>query len=298
MTEEVTNDIQTLIRAGNAALLDGDAYEARRYFRQALDQDSTNVEALIGMAAAVRPYRERKTYLQQALASDPTNADARASLEYVADKLAAGEVLAPLDAGSKRTPVVETTPIDETSGNDAEQTEPADGDHNDPNHIHIPDVTDFEIGLRCISCGKPIIDTQKAVWSPVGQLCADCARVRRPPNYQVSITTIAITATISFFTALILGLLVIMVLAPIPLFSIIISFILAPVVAELLVRALDYITKSKRGRTMQIAVSSSIALGATPWFLLLLLGGGLSFTLLIFAIFMVILASTAVARLR
>lgn len=95
MTEPgTTSELQLLIDEGKAALLAGDTYEARQRFRRATELEPENAEAWKGLAGSVRPYSEKREYLQQALNLDPTDKEIRATIEYVENKIAAGEYLA------------------------------------------------------------------------------------------------------------------------------------------------------------------------------------------------------------
>ena len=73
-------------------------------------------------------------------------------------------------------------------------------------------------------------------------------------------------------------------------FVFLIIIFLAPAVAELVLRIADRFTKTKRGRSMQVAVGVGFALGTLPWLLL-----SLNLFLLLFAILVIV---TAVTRLR
>ncbi len=281
MTESDTvTDIQTLLQAGNAALLAGDAYEARQYFRRVTELAPDMAEAWVGLAGTVRPYSEKRDYLQQALQLDPANPEIQAGLAYVEAKLTAGEVLAPRGVSTQEPLSV--------PGSDARTSGSASSNSAENGHTHVPAET--ESGLRCIECGAPITNTKHVVWSAVGQLCADCARARRPLNYQVSTGNIAVAVAVSLFASSLISFLMLLFLPSFGFFSFLIAFIFAPMVAEFIVRILDRLTRAKRGRTMQVAVGASIGLGAAPLLILTF-----SLALLLFTI---ICVSTAVARLR
>ncbi len=282
MTESgTTTDIQTLIQEGNAALLGGDTFEARQRFRRATELDPENVEALKGLAGSVRPYQEKRDYLQQALTCDPANNEVRAFLEYVEAKLAAGEVLAPRGVSIQEVPAM----AGPTSGEQiTEMTENGSG------YTAVVPEDEAEATLSCIACGTHLTDMKGVVWTPVGQICAECARARRPRNYQVEPVHMAIATAVALISSILVSILVVIVLGRGSLFSFIIAFIVAPIVAEFIVRILDQLTHAKRGRPMQIAVGVGLALGAV--FLML---WSLSLPLLLFTIISI---STAVARLR
>lgn len=278
-----TSELQTLLEEGKAALLAGDTYEARQRFRRATELEPENVEAWKGLAGSVRPYSEKREYLQQALKLDPTNSELRASLEYVENKIAAGEYLAPrgVTAPEPLSTPEATAPQDDTT---------VDGDTGEAAHIDVPAGSESATSLRCISCGNPITDTNDVVWTPVGQLCPECARARRPRNYQVSASTLVLAASVSLISSILVSFLVVLFLRGFFL-SFIIAFIVAPIVAEFIVRVLDRLTHAKRGREMQLTVGFGIGVGAATTALLLV------FTLQLL-LFTIITISTAVARLR
>ncbi len=282
MTESgTTTDIQTLIQEGNAALLAGDTFEARQRFRRVIEIDPEHVDALKGLAGSVRPYREKRDYLQQALTFDPTNGEVRAFLEYVDAKLAAGEVLAPRGVSIQEVPGMAVS----TSGEQTTVTA-----ENGSGYTPVAPEDEAEATLSCVSCGTPLTDMKGVVWTPVGQICAECARERRPRNYQVEPSHLAIAGSVALISSILVSILVIVVLGGFGFFSFIIAFIVAPIVAEFIVRILDRLTGAKRGRPMQIAVGVGLAVGAAPLMLLTF-----SLTLLLFTIIGI---STAVARLR
>jgi hypothetical protein len=154
---------------------------------------------------------------------------------------------------------------------------------------------DRETGLRCTNCDRPICHecVRPAV---VGQLCPECARARRPRNYQISVGDLAVAFTVSFIASLLISFLAAWILQGF--FAFIIAFIIAPFVAEFIVRILDRLTRAKRGREMQVTVGVGLGFGAAPWILLPLLAGGLGFGALPLLLFVGIAIATAVARLR
>jgi hypothetical protein len=107
----------------------------------------------------------------------------------------------------------------------------------------------------------------------VGQLCPECARERRPRNYQVSVGNLAAAAPITLLIALGVSYLLVQFLPAFGFFMLIISFFLGSIVAELIVRLLDRVTHAKRGKEMQLTVGLSYLLGAAPFALLFLLVG-------------------------
>ncbi len=283
----VSSDIQNLLQEGNAALVAGDSQEARLRFRRVLESDPQNVEALVGLAGAARPYREKREYLQRALELDPTSGEIRASLQFVENKLAAGEILAPrgvVDAGNTSPAVAPPEPAPPSSP--AVETTYC--------YIH----PNRETGLQCTNCQRYIC-AQCVRRAPVGQLCPECAKARRPVNYQVAPVTFAWVAPLSLIVGAVVGFLVLTFLAPIPFLSFILSFIAAPFVAEGYVRLLDRLTKAKRGKALQLTVGIGLGVGASFWAVLpLLFGLRLGFSFLTLLLFMGVMIATAMTRLR
>ena len=146
---------------------------------------------------------------------------------------------------------------------------------------------DRETGLHCSQCNRPICG-QCALPGPVGQLCPECRKGRRPRNYQVSAGDLAIAFPVALVVSALISVGVGLFVRGFFLFFL---FAIGPAIAELIVRAVEGTTKMKRGRAMQIAVSVAIVLGACSAFLFV----GNPLALLLFTFLAV---STAVARLR
>lgn len=147
---------------------------------------------------------------------------------------------------------------------------------------------DVETALHCTSCGRPIC-VRCSTPGAVGQLCPECRKGRRAPNYKVSPANLLIGGVVALIvTTLAAGLLG---LIGGGFFLFIILFAVAPAAAELIVRAVDRATRNKRGRPMQITVAIAM-----------IVGGLIAFqfvpNLLAIALFLLIGVSTAVARLR
>lgn len=281
-TTTTTGELATLVAEGNAALIAGDSYSARQRFRQALALDPRHVGALIGLAGSVRPYREKREHLIQALAIEPDHAEARAVLAQVEARIAAGEILAPggVQVGEQ--------------GAAAPPAEPP---------VSAPSVDtlvcynhpDRETGLRCISCERPIC-AECVRPAAVGQLCPECARARRPVNYQVGAGQIVIAAVAALIYGLLVTLLGSLVLGMVGFFGFIIAFLLGPVAGDLLARLIDRLTHNKRGRPMQLAAGICYTLGALFWIApTILLIGRFPLSLIVFTIATV---ATVVARMR
>ncbi|NTV63418.1 MAG: hypothetical protein HGA65_07755 [Oscillochloris sp.] len=281
MAESITtSDPLSLVQEGRAALIAGDTYTARQCFRQALEIDSGFVDALIGIAGTVRAYREKRDYLLRALRIEPDHPEARAILAQVEARLAAGEVLAP-GGVVVRESVAESPALPS------------------PELVEQPNASDAgiafcyrhpkrETGLRCTSCDRPICaDCVRA--AAVGQLCPECARSRRPVNYQVAVGDLLINGLVAVVYGFLMSIIAGFGLAMIGFFSLFLAFILGPSAGELLVRLIERLNR-KRGRSIQITVSLGYLLGAT---LVVIFFFNLS--LLLFTLAAV---ATAVARLR
>lgn len=255
---EITDDVTALVSEGNAALIAGDTYTARQRFRAALERDPRRVDALIGMAGSVRPYREKREHLLRALEIDPDNEHARAVLEQVEARLAAGEVLAP---GGVRERKPELTPAPEAPAPPPEATgAPA---ATQTCYLH----PDRETGLRCTSCDRPICaDCVRP--AAVGQLCPECARARRPVNYQVSAVESAIAGATTLVYSVLVSTFALLILGSIGFFGLLVALLLGPVAGDLLVRLTDRFTRGKRGQLMQLSVGIAYVAG-----FLLMLGG-------------------------
>lgn len=302
--EEVAN----LIVEGNAALLAGDSYSARQRFRRALELDPERVEAWIGLAGTVRPYREKREHLQRALTINPEHPDALAVLAQVEARMAAGEVLAPGGGRGKREPegllakskaaeaeAEAETQVEAQAEAQAEaQTLTAEPEATDELlgcYIH----PDRDTGLRCTSCERPICG-ECATRAAVGQLCPECTKMRRPVNYQVGSSEILIAGAIAFFFSFMLSFVALELLLRIYiLIGFIIAFFAGSIAGDFMVRLIDRGTKNKRGKPIQLALSIGYTLGVMPWILLHLLVFGFPFALVLFSI---IAVSTALNRVR
>jgi tetratricopeptide (TPR) repeat protein len=280
-----TGDAGAFVAEGNAALIAGDAYTARQRFRQALELDPARVAALIGLAGSVRPYREKREHLLRALAIDPDNAEARAVLAQVEARLAAGEILAP---GGVQVRAPEPSLMEQ----EALLAPPTPVEA--PATLRCYNHPDRETGLRCTNCDRPICAdcVRPAV---VGQLCPECARARRPVNYQVSVANIVVVGVVALIYSLVLSFLAALLLGRITFFGLFVALLLGPVAGDLLIRLTDRLTHNKRGRSLQLVAGAGFALGALPLTLFLALFGAFPLSLMLFTI---VAAVTAVTRLR
>lgn len=255
MTQSNTlRETQVLVQEGNAALRAGDILEASKRFRRATELEPENIEAWLGLASAVRSYREKNELLQRALSIDPTNADVLSSLAYVQGKLSAGELLAPRSEPGVGQPAMPAEAGDMPIS-------PASGVETTFCYRH----PERETGLRCVQCGRPIC-TECVRPAFVGQLCPECARERRPRNYQVTAGGLVLAGVITLVASVIISYPVTRFLGGL-FFAYIVAVIGAPIVAEMIVRLLDRATHAKRGREMQLTVGISYALGTLPWVL-------------------------------
>ena len=144
---------------------------------------------------------------------------------------------------------------------------------------------DTETGLHCVQCGKPIC-ARCSNPAAVGQLCRDCRRGRRAPNYQLSAGTLVKGGAVAFVVSTVVAAFV----GIIPFFF---MFFIGPAIGELVMRAVDSATRSKRGRPMQIVVALALVGGAIAAALFSPYSQGLSLL-----IYLVLSVGTAVARLR
>lgn len=309
--------IADALREGHAALSEGDAIRARRFFRQVTDAEPDNAAAWQGMADAVRPYKDKQQFLQRVLDLQPDNAAAREQLAHVEQQIAAGEIMAPplprrasepepktllelaTEAEEARAAATEATAEREAAAATAPSTPPPATKRKATSTSlgFCYNHPDRETGLRCVQCSR-FICTDCVRPAFVGQLCPECAKGRRPVNYQVTTANIITTTAYMLAAGLILTPLSIFLLSFIGFFAILLAFFAAPATAEGLIRLLDLITRNKRGKEMQMTAAFSYAAGTLPWIVLPILGGGIGFTLLIGLAFSFIVISTLVARLR
>lgn len=147
---------------------------------------------------------------------------------------------------------------------------------------------DVETGLHCTSCGRPIC-FRCATPAAVGQLCPECRKGRRAVNYQVSWRHLLLGGLVGVVVSALAAGLIGLIGGGFFLFLII--FALAPTAAELIVRSVDRVTRTKRGRPMQITVGIAMVVGGLVAFQFVP-------NLLAIGLFTLIGVSTAVARLR
>jgi hypothetical protein len=150
---------------------------------------------------------------------------------------------------------------------------------------------DVETALHCTSCSRPIC-ARCSKPAAVGQLCPECVRGRRAPNYQVGTLSLIKGGLVGLLVSTLVAMLIGMLSRGIGFFLFFIIFLIAPAVAESIVRAVDWATRSKRGQPMQITVGVAMVLGG-----LIAIFSGFAHPLAVL-LFLVVGVSTAVARLR
>jgi hypothetical protein len=277
MTESTATEVQQLVQEGRAAALAGDTFAARASFRRATEIDPSCADAWIGLGSVVPVLAEKHDYLRRALEIEPGNAEAQASLRYIEKLQAEGLQLAPSKRREERYATGDTSPL--LSAPEPEVLPEVEYCYRHP---------DRETGLHCIQCGRPIC-AECATMTPVGQLCPDDRRARRPSNYKVSTSDVLIGGVVALFASALVALVLSLFVGRMGFFGFFIIFMVGPAIAEFIVRVVDRVTKLKRGRPMQIAVGSAVVVGTLPF---ALFGG------LLLLIYMVLAVVTAVARLR
>jgi hypothetical protein len=274
MTESTATEVQQLVQEGRAAALAGDTFAARASFRRATEIDPSCADAWIGLGSVVPVLAEKHDYLRRALEIEPGNVEAQASLRYIEKLQAEGLQLAPSKRREERYATGDTSPLLSA-----------------PEPVALPEVEycyrhpDRETGLHCIQCGRPIC-AECATMTPVGQLCPDDRRARRPSNYKVSTSDVILGGLVALFASALVAFLLLFVTRGF--FGLIIIFVAGPAIAEFIVRIVDYVTKMKRGRPMQITVGIAMVLGTLPFV----------FGNVLLLLFLVLGVTTAVARLR
>jgi hypothetical protein len=281
MTASDAASIEQLIQEGRAALLAGDTFAARTAFRRATELAPGNPSAWIGLSSAVPILAEKREHLRTALAIDPEHAEARASLEYVERLIGSGMQIAPSQRTRERIASGAASPLLSAP----EPDEPSASADAEALHCYIH--PDRETGLRCVQCGRGICGTC-AQLTPVGQICPECRKARRPQNYQVPLSSAVVGGVIALVASALVAFPFLLFAGGF--FAFLIVIFAAPAVAELVIRISDRLTKTKRGRSMQVALGVGFALGGLPWLLL-----SMNVFLLMFVVLVIV---TMVARLR
>ena len=254
MTESTATEVQQLVQQGRAAALAGDTYAARASFRRATELDPTCAGAWAGLSGVVPILAEKREYLQRALELEPANDDIAASLRYVEQLQGEGMQIEPSRRRAERLASSDASPL-------LSAPEPA---------VVATEIEycyrhpDRETGLHCTVCGRPICG-ECAMMTSVGQLCPDDRKARRPSNYKVSAKDVIVGGVVALVASALVAFVLLYVTRGF--FGLIIIFVAGPAIAEFIVRIVDRVTRLKRGRPMQIAVSVAIVLGTLPFVL-------------------------------
>ena len=154
------------------------------------------------------------------------------------------------------------------------------------------DVTEYcyrhpetETGLHCVQCGRPIC-FRCSTPAAVGQLCPECRRGRRAPNYQVSPASLAKGGVVAFMVSTVVAAFI----QYVPFFFLL---FIGPAIGELVIRAVDWATRNKRGRPIQIVVGVALVAGVLAAIAYAGIRNPLSLL-----IFVVLSVGVAVTRLR
>ena len=110
-----------------------------------------------------------------------------------------------------------------------------------------------ETELTCNKCEKPICP-RCMVQTPVGMRCRDCARLRRPPMYEVSAPSIAKGAGTALLVGVVIGVIWGIVLPAglrLGFFGIFIALFIGTPIGYFFANVLDRVTNRKRGPVMQ-----------------------------------------------
>lgn len=250
---EPATAVHQLIHAGRAAALAGDTFAARSSFRRATELDPTSAEAWLGLSGVVPILAEKRAHLLRVLDLAPDHSEARASLAYVERLLAEGLKIAPAQRREERTASGDASPLLAAS----EPTAPPAVET-----LVCYRHPDRETGLHCVQCSRPICG-QCATISSVGQLCPECVKARRPANYQVGASQIVIALVVGMGVGALANVVLPLVLG-IPFMGLILAMVTGPLAGEGVYRAVERLTRGKRGRPMQIAAGSGLAAGIAP----------------------------------
>ncbi|HJZ47414.1 MAG TPA: hypothetical protein VKE41_09630 [Roseiflexaceae bacterium] len=278
MTESTAAEVQQLVQQGRAAALAGDTFAARSSFRRATEIDPTCADAWAGLSGVVPILAEKHEYLQRALELEPGNSDIAASLRYVEQLQSEGMQIEPSRRRAERLASSDASPLLSAPEPPVVATEIE----------YCYRHPDRETGLHCTVCGRPICG-ECAMMTPVGQLCPDDRKARRPSNYKVSARDVIVGGVVALFASALVALVLSLFMGRLGLFGLLIIFMVGPAIAEFIVRVVDRVTRLKRGRPMQIAVGTAIVIGTLPF---ALFGG------LLLLLYLVLAVTTAVARLR
>ena len=155
---------------------------------------------------------------------------------------------------------------------------------------------DIETTLKWGKCGKPICP-KCARRTPVGFRCPDCIREQEDKFYSGGNVDYLIAVAISFPLSLVVaGLFTFLLSGLWLLWTLLIGFFVAPVVAGFIAEAVRWGVRKRRSRYLGRVVAGCLILATLPFLLFSLLGG--SGGLIASGMFMFLGATTVLARLR
>ncbi len=127
---------------------------------------------------------------------------------------------------------------------------------------------DVETGLRCGRC-ETLICPQCMVYTPAGVRCPDCARLRRPPMYELSLRHYLLSAGAALGAGVLLGIAgaILLPLMPRGFFSLIIGLFVGLGAGAVMAEAISRATRHKRGTVMQVMAVLGLALAAAIYIL-------------------------------
>jgi tetratricopeptide (TPR) repeat protein len=218
--------VTELLRQGMTALRVGESAQAEKLFREATEQDPTNIEAWLGLASAVASPEEKRTCFERVLTLDPNNEEARDGLEWMA----------------RRVPLETTTVPD--------------------NHhvvLHCTNHPDTETLLRCNRCDKPIC-MRCAVRTPVGYRCRECIAGQQRIYFTGTTKDYLITAVVGFVLAATAGLLFFLFVGGFLGFWI--ALLIGPAAGGSIAEIVRNAVRRRRSRHLNRVAAISVALGA------------------------------------
>jgi hypothetical protein len=135
-----------------------------------------------------------------------------------------------------------------------------------------------ETELRCGRCDTPICP-RCMVHTPGGIRCPDCAQLRRPVMYELSVSHYLRAAAAAMVVGLVLGVaagIVLPVARVVPFFGLMLALLMGVGAGAVMAEAITRATRGKRGIAIQVAAGAGLLLA---WALRLLLAGGLQLAL-------------------
>jgi len=121
-----------------------------------------------------------------------------------------------------------------------------------------------ETELRCQRC-ETLICPRCMVQTPVGFRCPDCAKLRRPPMYELSAAHYARALAVALPLGAALGAAAWLLLEPSPragLFTLVLALLGGAGAGRLVAAAITAATNGKRGSPMQLAAALALVLAA------------------------------------